>query len=353
MKVFLVIGTILLFVRIAFTNTSTRLTFLKGVNRFNYTTGHTDYFFSCNVVGHFLQWQYNSEPLSGFDINSEVGSSSVNVRNTFEYTVTLLSSEPDNNNSNKAMDSIIVISFGGAVPSNFQVTCSNGLMSDTISAGNVTNVTATSVARSTTGDKLEAVLDYVASGLIVRNTLTHIFVCGVNSSSQLLQANRGSPHLFTSDNNLGEHTILSASSYKIAEQGILVAKTPYITSILIVADDAGAEVSCSSYQNEVARQLSHLSINPKFESTTINNFATTSRLETGTEPEVRQTQSTEEKNTVSTLLLNTVLPSDIITRNSTSTYGIIAAITVIILVSIACIVMVVICYKFYNAIKKM
>lgn len=330
------IYTFLSLITIALSTGSVTLEFIKGVTRLN-NTGYTDYYFCCNVVGHFLQWQYDFQPLTIFQADDEVGRSSVDIRSGFEFTVTLLSSEPVENN-NKAMDSIMVISFIGEVPSSFQMTCSNGLNTRTIFAGPVTNVTNTSVAIDTIGNNPEIILDYVSSGLIVRNTTTYIFICGTGYSSQLMQANRGTPLLFTSGDSLGVHRIASASTYKIAEQGIFVGKTPYIASILIVANNAGAEVSCF-YQNGVIRLQSQLTVPPQngdTTTTTTNDIINVSVLGTGTVPEVRQTEPTAESiYTVSTSMFTETTTSIPITRSSNAIYSIIGAIMVFLFLGFA------------------
>ncbi len=55
------------------------LEFVKGVTRLN-TNMYTDYYFSCNINGCFLQWQYNNDLLTGFLEDDEVGRSVVLTR---------------------------------------------------------------------------------------------------------------------------------------------------------------------------------------------------------------------------------------------------------------------------------
>ncbi len=85
---------------------SIRLNFVKGVN----TNEFTDYYFSCNVMGRFIQWHYNNEPLTGFHINDEIGASKVLGKANYIYTAMLLSSEPLTTH-NRTMASIILVSF--------------------------------------------------------------------------------------------------------------------------------------------------------------------------------------------------------------------------------------------------
>ncbi len=89
------------------------------------------------------------------------------------------------------------------------------------------------------------ILDYITSQYnIMHSMLTHIFICGANYDIQQLQTN-GRILAFRSSENLGIHRAASASMYTVTEQGILIAKTPFMTtSILIVADNSDIVVSC-------------------------------------------------------------------------------------------------------------
>ena len=100
------------------------LEFVKGVTRLN-TRRYRDYYFSCNINGRFLQWQYNNNLLTGFREVDEVGRPVVFTRPSYSYTASLLSSERLRNHR-RAMDSILMITFTGPIPSDFNITCSNG-----------------------------------------------------------------------------------------------------------------------------------------------------------------------------------------------------------------------------------
>ncbi len=183
------------------------LEFVKGVTRLN-TSMYTDYYFSCNTNGLFLQWQYNNDLLTGFRVFDEVGLSLVFTGPNYSYTASLLSSELLRNNG-RAMDSILMISFTGQVPSDFTITCSNGLNSKTVSAGLVSDVEDSSMRHdnSDSNSGMGIVLDYITSSdTIVRNTSTHIFMCGANYSSQHLMINNGGPVAFSSISELGFHS---------------------------------------------------------------------------------------------------------------------------------------------------
>ncbi len=235
------------------------LEFVKGVTRLN-TNIYTDYYFSCNTNGgRFLQWKCNNNLLTGFREVHEVGRSVVPTRQyNYSYTASLLSSEPLRNGG-RAMDSILMISFTGQVPSDFTITCSNGLNSKTVSAGLVSDVEDSSVRHdnSDSNSGMGIVLDYITSSeTIVRNTSTHIFMCGANYSSQHLRINNSRTLVFNSSRNPGFHRRAdSANRHSIYGLGIFVARNPFvITTLLIVADNSDVEVAC--FERNVWTRLS-------------------------------------------------------------------------------------------------
>ncbi len=157
------------------------------------------------------------------------------------------------------MDSILMISFTGQVPSDFTITCSNGLNSKTVSAGLVSDVEDSSVRHdnSDSNSGMGIVLDYITSSdTIVRNTSTHIFMCGANYSSQHLRINNGGPVAFSSISELGFHSRADpANTRSIYGLGIFVARNPFvITTLLIVADNSDVEVAC--FERNVRTRLS-------------------------------------------------------------------------------------------------
>ncbi len=234
------------------------LEFVKGVTRLN-TNRYTDYYFSCNTNGRFLQWKYNNKLLTGFREVHEVGRSVVPIgQYNCSYTASLLSSEPLRN-AGRAMDSILMISFTGQVPSDFTITCSNGLNSKTVSSGLVSDVEDSSVRHdnSDSNSGMGIVLDYITSSdTIVRNTSTHIFMCGANYNNQHLMINNGRTLVFHSSRNPGfRRRVDPANRHSIYGLGIFVARNPFvITTLLIVADNSDVEVAC--FQRNVWSRLS-------------------------------------------------------------------------------------------------
>ncbi len=235
------------------------LEFVKGVTRLN-TNRYRDYYFSCNTNGCFLQWQYNKHPLTGFLEDDEVGRSVVltSRQYNYSYTASLLSSEPLRNGG-RAMDSILMISFTGQVPSDFTITCSNDLNSKTVSAGLVSDVEDSSVRHdnSDSNSGMGIVLDYITSSdTIVTNTSTHIFMCGANYNNQHLRINNNRTLVFHSSRNPGfRRRVDLANRHSIYGLGIFVARNPFvITTLLIVADNSDVEVAC--FQRNVRTRLS-------------------------------------------------------------------------------------------------
>ena len=214
--------------------------YLKGVHRFN-DTGYTDYYFCCNAYGRFLRWQFNDEPLTGFVVG-HVGRVVVDTtRSTFEYTATLLSSQPDPENNQQAiMDSVFVVSFSGEPPSTFEITCSSNSNFSTEAVGNMSEV-----VRASSNDS-EVVLDYILSRPIVQNkNKTHIFVCGALDMLQYFEIN-GPPIGFSGHDDIGQdRTVLSENGNIVNIQGVLIARRPYTsTALLFVSEDSDVNVTC-------------------------------------------------------------------------------------------------------------
>jgi len=225
---------------------SPNITFLSKVNRLN-DTNFTDYYFSCNLVGRFLSWQYNNEALSGFQPN-DLGEAVVSRESSFEYTTTLLSAT--NNETGTVMDSILVMSFENLDTSSFTfaIACSNEASISTIH-------TNKSVERDVRNrDEIEddtLRLDYVLSSTVQSGMYTHVFMCGARSEFQYLEA-IGPPIGFRRNGNLGEvKTVLSANREALNIQGVLMAQQPLstITLFIIVTEISEVNVRCF-YDNE-------------------------------------------------------------------------------------------------------
>ncbi len=329
----------------ATSSTPVRLKFLRAVSRLNIDM-YTDYYFSCRAVGRFLQWEYNGEPLTGFQNSDEVGRSLFRLRSTFEYTTTLLSVKPNEENR-LAMNSIILVSFVGTMNSNFNITCSNGSYPETVQAGEVSNVTDSSVANETSA---EIILNYVTSE-IVEGTNTHIFICGVSQSSQLLQAN-GPPLSFESSDELGDHRVGSIDTYSVYEQGIFIARNPLTTtSIFIVTADSEVEVTCL-YRNVRTSLYSNMSL--------LNNQTASIKNEptTRTPTPVSEKIMSDDKNVESTSQAylsgsTETLSSDIIIVNRVNTIVILASVMSIIIIIIVTmfIIAATLLLKYFSGIK--
>ncbi len=209
----------------AFTEEPVTLEFVRGVHRLD-TREYIDYYFYCNIKGKFLHWHYEDESLTVF-LPYDVGRSLVNVRPNYEYTATLLSSQPADNN-NRYMDSIVVVTFRRNA--SFNVTCSSGLVSETKPSQR-----PKSAFNSTRSSNNDIVFDYIVSAGIVRNISTHIFVCGVQHTTQVLEV--GGPRIaFTEGDRVGFHRAGFSSIDTVDVQGIVIGRTPFtIISMLIVA----------------------------------------------------------------------------------------------------------------------
>ena len=243
--------------------------YLRGVHRFN-SSGYTDYYFCCNVVGTFLHWQYNDDPLTGFRFG-DAGCVVVDTRSTFGYTATLLSSQSDpENNQQATLDSVFVVSFSGEPPSTFEVTCSSNSNFSTEAVGNMSEV-----VRASSNDS-EVVLDYVLSRPIVQNkNKTHIFVCGAQDMLQYFEIN-GPTIGFSGHDDIGRaRTFLSEDGNIVNVQGVLIARHPYTsTSLLFVSEDSDVTVTCFFGSHQVQLSSSGHTTTPEPSATSLLPYPT-------------------------------------------------------------------------------
>ncbi len=146
-----------------------------------------------------------------------------------------------------------MITFTGPIPSDFNITCSNGPNSKTVSAGLVSDVEDSSV-RHDNSDSISGmgiVLDYITSSetIVRRNTSTHIFMCGANYNMQDLRINNGHPVAFSASRDLGFHRRVDLDNrHSINGLGIVIARSQFmITTLLVVVDNSNSniEVTCS------------------------------------------------------------------------------------------------------------
>jgi len=99
-------------------------------------SNHIDYYFCCNAVGHYLQWKYNDESLTG-SLQPNIGKAVLNRISNYHFTTTLLSSRVHGTDTGLAeLDSLLVISFENTEPSPFTITCSNEAGINTVTTAN-------------------------------------------------------------------------------------------------------------------------------------------------------------------------------------------------------------------------
>ena len=218
-----------------------QIKFLSIINRFG-DNNTTDYYFSCSVVGHFLVWQYNNEPLSGF-LPSEVGKAVVISASNFNYTATLLSSHFRNESGNAKLDSILVVSMKATEQMNSTLTCSNERNITYINTSMTEDVQRNVVFRNATEG---LILDYIYYGDITSSgpNNTHIFLCGAESDVQI--AVYEEPPIESSSRNHSVTTLWSSDEYNtVTIQGINTAEQLYnVTALFIVAGDSAFHVAC-------------------------------------------------------------------------------------------------------------
>ncbi len=224
-----------------------RLSFLTAVKRLS-ITNYKDYYFSCTVVGNYIQWEYNHDPLSAFLLN-DVGQAVLDERADYTYTATLLSSQPTMDDEAE-MDSVLVISFrNGSNPGNFSVTCISN--SNTSTAFFQHNIIST--VKNTAPKDADIQLDYVVSEQIVRRGpqyLSHIFICGVHQAPQFIEVTELTLNFSSSDNVGQARTFFSDDRNTATVQGILMARDNLISIALIIVSLEASVVNVTCYDRE-------------------------------------------------------------------------------------------------------
>ncbi len=221
-----------------------QLIFLKAVDRLG-TTAYTDYYFCCNYIGSFMQWEYNGQPLSGFRTNN-VGDVLFDERPDYTYAATLLSSTPTMDDEAE-MDSVLVISFhNGSSPGSFSVTCNSNRNISTVSSQNISRV------KNNISKGADIRLDYVFSAPIVHQgpQLSHIFMCGVRQAPQFVEVTELTLGFSASDNVGRARTLFSDDGNTATVQGILMTKDNLMSVALIIVSLEATVVNVTCYDRE-------------------------------------------------------------------------------------------------------
>ena len=225
---------------ISTTSGTVNVVYLSGVRRLNNST-YWDYYFGCDTEGLTLQWEVNGNALGGF-LTGEVAQILSSTRSNFDYTATLLSSQPTTG-VQSTFDSVLIVSLLGR--SSLIVTCRNGpsffkSVNNTESKRDVENNTNTSSIY------LELLL---AQPIVIAKT-TSVFVCGVNNQFLIWQVN-SDIYAFTILDSIGQSwQTLKQNGSIVKEQAIVIAHEPYlIVSVLFVTHTSDISVRCGYNQD--------------------------------------------------------------------------------------------------------
>ncbi len=225
-----------------------KVSYLGEVIRLN-GSRYTDVYFSCSVNGSFLHWQYDYVQLRAFRMG-EVSRTYVIADHGFNYTTTLLSSQPiPNDPRSEALDSVLVLSFLDIPPRQFQVTCTSDF--DYLTRNFQSNQSKDLITNGTIDSVL---LNFVLSNQIVQNRAhTYVFVCGVAYDRQLVNAG-GSLIGFSSQDEIGKtKTLLSPDGRTTNILGILIFRDILQTATLFfIPRDSAIEVVCSSGNHQAS-----------------------------------------------------------------------------------------------------
>ena len=224
------------------------LVFLNKVIRLG-NSYYMDHYYYCNVTGEYINWQYNNVTLNGYRAG-RFAIPFVNSGPGFEYIITLLSSTPDSSNSRQAhFSSVMVLSFRGSNdPNGFTVQCSSHANFTVHAMDGNTAVQPVDDRISNNGS---LVFDYVLSRKIVMSrSKTHIFICGVSSNLQFLQAGDLTIGFSQYDSIGGVKNVLSPDSNTVDIQGILIDRNQFQTTSLLLVSDDSDEITVSCFYDE-------------------------------------------------------------------------------------------------------
>ena len=225
------------------------LVFLSKVIRLG-NSDYVDYYFCCNVIGEYIDWQYNNVPLHAF-LAGRIYNPVVNSGPGFDYIITLLSSIPDSDNSRQAhFSSVMVLSFRGSNdPNGFTVQCSSHASFTVHAMDGNTAVEPVGDDRRRNNGSL--VFDYVLSRKIVTSrSKTHIFICGVSSNLQFLQMGDRTIGFSRHDSIGGVKNVFSPDSNTVDIQGILIDRDQFQTTTLLLVSDDSDVITVSCFYDE-------------------------------------------------------------------------------------------------------
>ena len=232
--------------------------YLLRVNRLN-NLSYNDYYFVCNGVGSTLLWESHEESLIGFSAVDDVGEAVVSTGQNFNYTSTLLKSHQIINQQSE-FTSVLIISLKEEQTKYFNVTCSNGLMTNTINTSSKPRFIENLDNFRTKGDSIS--LKQVLSAKLIHNssTLVHILTCGT-ANLTLTWGINGEGIVLDRKDEVGDYKkeVLDGSS--VSRQAILFARQPFkTTSVMFVTSNSNINVTCSFGLHKLA--MLHLPAKP-------------------------------------------------------------------------------------------
>ena len=223
-------------------STYVNIEYLRRVNRLN-RSSYIDYYFSCNTIGPTLQWALNEESLIGYGLD-DVGRAVVSMRENFNYTTTLLSSQLEDK-ENVRLTSLLIVSPEKEQIENFNVSCNNGLMINSTST--TTNPIYVEIVENIQTEGSIIALEQVLSARVIQNNtnLIHILLCGTADSSQIWGVN-GEAIIFDRNDGIGQHQTVTLDDITVVRQVILFARQPFeTTSVIFVLNNSNISVVCS------------------------------------------------------------------------------------------------------------
>ena len=201
-------------------------------------------------------WEVNGTGLNG-SLGGNVGDEVLSgTTPSYTYTATLLSSKPTTGGQ-FTFGSILIVSLPGN--SSLDVVCSNGTSSNKTS--NMYN--GKGVENSTFTSSIFE--EYFLTDDIVGDNINHtsIFICEVQDIFMYWRTGTSTSEFgFSKLDNIGEERQLESGATTVKAQAILIAKEPYLVSVLFVTATSDVTVICGD------NSKNELSLTSRYDSTT-------------------------------------------------------------------------------------
>ncbi len=224
---------------------SASVEYLRGVPRHG-NQSFTDYFFSCNTTGTSLDWVISGSATLSFFGNLSAGLVKQTPFTNAVSFATLLSISHIANDIFRYGSILVVSSTTRDLPLTLTVRCSVGAGAHDITANNVSAEAQNPIVTATSGDIF---FQYLLSTSILNGTMTNVYSCGVDSTTQGYVVNDSQPLLLNSNDPVGRNRDRFSADNIISQKVILISMELYmISSLFFVTGPEVLDVRCASLE---------------------------------------------------------------------------------------------------------